>query len=153
MATTLCISVDVFRGKKHEKQVVNNKLKQYKQSYTWEEVLDDVLSDIYLNDEENAALDVAEVFLSRSSSVDTISPEPRDSIKTVTDFDQSLRYVKFKGVIPDGGHNEEMGRGKSVDAFDVLMRQQVALTKKPEKKDVNGLRFTGSTSDNKNFFI
>ena len=52
-----------FRGKKQEKQVVNHKLKQYKQSHTWEEVLDDVLSDIFLSDEENAALDVAEGLL------------------------------------------------------------------------------------------
>ena len=69
-------------------------------------------------------------------------PDPYDEIKTLTDFDKTLRYVKIQVINPESNNpaNVETSDLQSKNAFSLLMSSRTQMKKNLDKERHTGIK-------------
>ena len=126
---------------KNEQTVAKNSIRKTLTTNTWYDLFEAVTENVpespdfpgsIWNDfEKNSS-----VAVSAAQAGEPYYPDPYDEIKTLTDFDKTLRYVKIQVINPESNTpaNVETSDLQSKNAFSLLMSSRTQK-KKPEKMD------------------
>ena len=150
LESTFCASVEVVSENNFLKTLVNNALKRIGLKNTWIDVCESLHDEVEVTDEENFALDQNKVSVCLSTQknfADPVHPDYNDMVKTSIDFNENLKYLKFRIEIP-AMQSKSCDTDSSKNAFEMLMAtREHPLTKTPKKKDTDGARFTGEKNE------
>ena len=142
-SVTFSVSVLVNNDGKPQKTLVKNVIRKFQDTDTWFDVFDVACEAVELpktlteNFEKYAQVQVS----SDVSSTNVFDADPYDTIKTLKQFDPSLKYVTIKLKYPDLSESKG-NEGETVDAFSILMTS-TANKKKPTKMPSDKPMFTG----------
>ena len=128
------------------KRIVKNTIRKTSTKSSWYDLFDEVTGHIdespdipnsVWNDFEKHAT----ISVSSSQNGEQYHPDPYDIIKTLHDFDKSLRYVTIEIDHPDEPASKQ--ENTSVRSVNEVLMSSQTLTKQPSKLDPEKERFTG----------
>ena len=139
-SVTFSVTIALKTGK-NEQTVVKNSIRKTLTTNTWYDLFEaatenvpespDFPGSIWNDFEKNSS-----VAVSSAQTGEPYYPDPYDEIKTLTDFDTTLRYVKIQVINSESNNpaNVETSDLQSKNAFSLLMSSRTQM-KKPAKMD------------------
>ena len=152
-AVVFSVSVLLKKGDS-SRNIVRNSIRKTSTKNSWYDLFEevtqqidespDIPSSVWTDFEKHASISV-----SSSQNGEQFHPDPYDIIKTLHEFDKSLKYVTIQIEHPDKDKQESNTSGADRTVNDVLMLAQT-LKKQPSKIDPEKERFTGILTSHRN---